>query len=699
MRICQWAMAIVVLSLVLIVVMIFGALAVQPVGADAAGLTGAAASSTPATVIAVTTTEDELNSDGDCSLREAVQAANTDTAVDACPAGSGKDTISLPAHTYTLSIPSTDEDANADGDLDIISDIVLQGADAATTIIQAGTSWDNGIARVLHVLGGSELTAAHVTIQYGLATGNSPHNRGGGIYNDGGTVTVTHCILNFNRAVGSNSIYGAGIYNHGGTVLVAYSTLTMNRVEYSEDGRGGGIYSSNGVVTLDHSVLHRNSLQDGFDGYGGGMYIDGGTVTIIDSTLDDNRVHGATADGGGIYNNGGKVALTNSTVSNNRGASDMGGAMGGGIYNNPIGTVLLTNSTLSGNSATDGFMGDPGRGGGILNNGGAVTLSSSTLSENEASTGGGILVGSGGAVTVTNSIIAHSIGEDCDGTIVSRDCNIDSDNTCSLTQPHDQPNTDPRLDPLADNGGPTWTHALQDESPAIDAGDCSGGTIDEDQRGATRPQGDACDIGAYEYGVLTTDDTYWASEDISLTVAAPGVLWNDFSPQGLTTTVGTAPVNGTLVLHVDGSFVYTPTLNFHGVDWFTYIASDGALTDTATVTLTVTAVNDAPLAVGDAYTTTEDLPLTVAAPGVLANDSDVDGDALTAVLDSPPLSGTLALNLDGSFTYTPTLDFYGADAFTYHATDTISASNVATVALTVEAQLSWSIYLPVAIRQ
>jgi CSLREA domain-containing protein len=245
-------------------------------------------------VIAVNTTEDELNSDGDCSLREAVQAANTDTAVDACPAGSGDDTIALPANTYTLSIPSTDEDANVNGDLDIASDIVLQGTGATTTIIQAGTSGDNGIARVLHVLDGGELTVAHVTVQYGLAAGRSPHNRGGGIYNDGGTVTVTDSNLHSNRADGSHCAYGGGIYNNGGTVIVTNSTLIRNRVEYFTGGRGGGIFNRNGVVILDNSTLEQNGVQAGLDGYGGGVHNSGGTVTVVNCALDDNRILGDT---------------------------------------------------------------------------------------------------------------------------------------------------------------------------------------------------------------------------------------------------------------------------------------------------------------------------------------------------------------------------------------------------------------------
>ncbi|HLB26495.1 MAG TPA: CSLREA domain-containing protein, partial [Dehalococcoidia bacterium] len=126
-----------------------------------------------AATITVTTTADELNADGDCSLREAIQAANTDTAVDACRAGSGADTIRLRARTYTLSIAGAGEDANASGDLDITGDLAIRGARAATTIVQACDSSGGpctGIDRVLHV-GAGTVEISGLTIQNGSADG------------------------------------------------------------------------------------------------------------------------------------------------------------------------------------------------------------------------------------------------------------------------------------------------------------------------------------------------------------------------------------------------------------------------------------------------------------------------------------------------------------------------------------------------
>src|SRR5207247_1584793 len=122
----------------------------------------------------------------------------------------------------------------------------------------------------------------------------------------------------------------------------------------------------------------------------------------------------------------------------------------------------------------------------------------------------------------------------------------------------------------------------------------------------------------------------------------------------------------------------------NGSDSFTFRANDGqADSNVATVSLTVTAVNDAPVAGNDSYTTAEDTALTVTAPGVLSNDSDVDSPSLTAVLVSGPMHGSLTLNSDGSFSYMPAANYNGSDSFSYQANDGHALSNVATVLITI----------------
>ena len=139
-----------------------------------------------------------------------------------------------------------------------------------------------------------------------------------------------------------------------------------------------------------------------------------------------------------------------------------------------------------------------------------------------------------------------------------------------------------------------------------------------------------------------------------------------------------------MTLNADGSFNYSPNPNFNGTDTFSYRASDGeSISGVATVSITVTAVNDPPVAVNDVGSTAESTPLVVDAPGVLGNDSDVEGEELTAVLFILPGNGTVTLNVDGSFSYTPYLNFNGIDTFSYRASDGESMSEVATVSITV----------------
>lgn len=182
------------------------------------------------------------------------------------------------------------------------------------------------------------------------------------------------------------------------------------------------------------------------------------------------------------------------------------------------------------------------------------------------------------------------------------------------------------------------------------------------------------------------DDTYSTSEDSELGVGAPGVLTNDTDPDDdpLTAILVDDVLNGILSLSGDGSFTYVPDPDFSGADSFTYKVSDGmSESNVATVTISVTEVNDAPVAGDDAYSTVEDMPINIVAPGVLENDTDADGDVLSAVLVSNPTSGVLTLNADGSFGYTPNAEFGGSDSFVYTASDGTASSPEATATINV----------------
>jgi VCBS repeat-containing protein len=185
---------------------------------------------------------------------------------------------------------------------------------------------------------------------------------------------------------------------------------------------------------------------------------------------------------------------------------------------------------------------------------------------------------------------------------------------------------------------------------------------------------------------VAAGDTGTTTKNTTLTVPAPGVLGNDTDADGnaLTAIKVTGPAKGSLTLNANGSYTYTPNAGYTGTDNFTYKANDGgADSNTATVTISVTATNTPPVAAGDTGSTPKNTTLTVPAPGVLGNDTDADGNALTAIKVTGPARGSLTLDANGSYTYTPNTGYTGADSFTYKANDGGADSNTATVTINV----------------
>jgi CSLREA domain-containing protein len=447
----------------------------------------------------VTTTADGNDGacDAHCTLREAIVAANLDR---------DRDLINLPAGTYRLSISGRGEDRAATGDLDILERIDLRGSAEQTTIIDG-----EGIDRVLHVHvmewqeGDEAVEITDVTVTGGEVRGG---DEGGGIL-VAGALVLEHSTVQANSARGYQA-GGGGIANKG--VLVLKNVTVSDNSTDGDDGPGGGIWNHFGTLTIDHSVISDNST-DGDGGDGAGLWSEFGVVTMNRVSVSGNTGAGAYSDGGGIWAGFSTFVLKGSTVSDN---STAGVAGGGGIWMGTS-TVVMANCTISGNVATGG-------GGGIWTDDSTLTVTNCTISGNSVTNGwvlSGAIWKAGGTVVVTNTLIDGDCFLEFD--LQSGGGNLESPgNSCGFNRASDRPGVSAEalgLGSLADNGGPTPTHALLAESAAIDSG------LDSfcpavDQRGEPRPRdgdgdGDAvCDIGAFEAGTepgggSTPPYSYW----------------------------------------------------------------------------------------------------------------------------------------------------------------------------------------------
>ena len=380
------------------------------------------ASPAQAATIAVTTEVDELNDDGDCSLREAVQAANTNALVDECQGdGAGIDTITIPAMTITLDEAGAGENANQTGDLDVSTGVTFSGAGEGTTIIEAGTiggASGNGIDRVFDLPGTAPIAMNDLTIRNGLipGSGGSPGHGGGINDSGGGTLTLTSVTVTANRTVSGS---GAGIFSR--------TTLNLDDVTISDNiatQNGGGIDFTVATLTSTDSSITGNTA--GADG--GGVSAGGGTgATTLSFSGGTIAGNDAALRGGGIYSSGSstETSIENVTVEqNSAGSSGMWG--GGGLYNGATltvtdstidsndttfagggiastGTLRLTDSAVTGNEA-DFFAG------GVHVDGGTATLEGDTISGNSAPATGGVRIHA--PSTITNSTIS---GNSADG--------------------------------------------------------------------------------------------------------------------------------------------------------------------------------------------------------------------------------------------------------------------------------------------
>lgn len=303
----------------------------------------------------------------------------------------------------------------------------------------------------------------------------------------------------------------------GTYVLTLGQIVTGNSLTIVGDGARSTVIDGNGVdrifqlgpdyfkpITVeitDLSLIHGlATTPDDFGSRWGGAITGGSGVFGVATslTLRRCRIAGNQAEAGGGIEWQGDLTIDQCTISDNlaTSATEFIFSVGAGGILASIGDITITNSTLSGNTSLVGW------GGSVVSFFRPIHLANVTVTGNQAPSGGGLLLI--GAGYVANTVIADNQGGDCLIFVPfgSSDHNLDSDNSCFLTGPGDVSGVAPLLGPLANNGGPTDTHALLAGSPAIDAGGTCPAT---DQRGVTRPQGPACDIGAFEAAATPQD--------------------------------------------------------------------------------------------------------------------------------------------------------------------------------------------------
>jgi CSLREA domain-containing protein len=348
------------------------------------------------------------DSGGQCSLRAAISEAN---------ALAGDDIITLPAGTYTQTLVAANEDLNAGGDWDIRSNITINGAGAATTILQAAASPGVATERVMeNILTTNVTTINGVTLRHGFKTGAAGNTtRGGGIRNVG-TLTMNDCIVTMNTAPGSG-----GVRNE--------RTITLNNVTVSNNACantgttcfGGGMYNTLAAlstVTINNSTFSGNtSTASGVNGFGfaAGLGIESGTgfnLVITGSTFSGNV---GTGNGtGGSNGNGIRVLPTNVSTANITNTSFTNNSGTGGASIQGVGIQAFTsgvNGSLTGTwdgLTVNGNSGSTGAGIALVATGGAMnlTIRNSTISNNTATAAaGGIIVSNSGATTGANSVI------------------------------------------------------------------------------------------------------------------------------------------------------------------------------------------------------------------------------------------------------------------------------------------------------
>lgn len=347
-----------------------------------------------ATTITVTTTADDVAANGNCTLREAVLAANRRASVDACPAGSGSDAIVLGAATFKLTLAGANEDAGLTGDLDVTGALAIVGAGATKTILDA-----NHLDRAIYVHPGAALTLQKLTVRGGRAPNTGGNVYGSGVGNLGTSLTVEDSILRDNRSTGADCyctyamcgcfrpIRGGAIGSGDGVVIVRRTQILDN-----EAGGGGGLYLAG---TDEGSLIEDSEIASNHADSGGGLQVSTPAhLTMKNTTVHDNVVDLETdppygGPGGGIncsfYSGPGGLALDGVEVRDNSATGPGGGIAVYGYVNGATAELLTATRTKVIGNASPGE-----RGGGIAVTYGKALIEDTVVDSNSADVGGGI---------------------------------------------------------------------------------------------------------------------------------------------------------------------------------------------------------------------------------------------------------------------------------------------------------------------
>jgi CSLREA domain-containing protein len=616
-----------------------------------------------------------------CTLREAITAANSQAGAELITFAPGLTSGGPATITLLTALPQ------------LTSDMTIAGPGANLLTVQRSIAGGTPDFRIFLINSGLTVTISGLTISNGNAVGAFPSNFGGGILNFG-NLTVNSSVVSGNNAVGN----GGGICNLN---FSSTATLTVNNttVVNNTAAGGSGIGSDDsfgGLVTA--TVNNSTILNNHATGSGGGILSSANsgnrnaTLTINGSTISGNS--SATGSGGGVYGTavfGGTSVITinNSTVSTNSAS-----ASGGGTYffvngNGSSATLTVNNGTIFGNTVTSS-VGDGGGISAVFNNttvlrntivAGNLRTSDATPSDISGSinsTSSFNLIGAGGSGGLTNGVNNNQVGI-----------------------------ANPLLGPLADNGGPTMTHALLAGSPAFDAGNNSlvtnppfSGPPFTDQRGAgfsrivDGPDADATatvDIGAFEQQASLADIAdQTTNEDVALAIS-----FDIGDPAQLISITATSN-NGVLVpnvpanLKVTGSatsstrtLTITPAANLFGTANITVTLNTTGGTITRTFLLTVNSGNDAPsFTSGPNQTVNEDAgaqSVTNWATNMSPGPADESAQTLTFQVTgntNPGLFGVApAISSTGTLTYTPAANANGSATITVVLMDNGGTAN------------------------